>query len=89
MSDQNTYSEIAEDDENHSPKGFDVLQLMFWLCVTVAAGCAGVALTWQDKAGPAAMALLLALGSLGFVLLLWVLRGAGRHIGLFPDRGAA
>ena len=89
MSDQNTYSEIAEDDENNSAKGFDVLQLMFWLCVTVAAGCAGVALTWQDKAGPAAMALLLALGSLGFVLLLWVLRGAGRHIGLFPDRGAA
>lgn len=89
MSDQNAYSGLADEETEETSKGFDVLQLLFWLSVTVAAGGAGVALTWQDKVGPASMALLLALGSLGFVLLLWVLRGAGRHIGLFPERGAA
>ena len=89
MSDINEFSEIAEDDAKQSSKGLDVLQLLFWLSVTVAAGCAGVALTWQDRSGPAAMALILAFGSLGLVLLLWVLRGAGRHLGLFPSRGAA
>ena len=88
MSDNNEFT--GEPEQDHTPsKGLDVLQLMFWGCVTIAAGCAGVALTWQDKSGPAAVALLIALGSLGFVLLLWVMRGAGRQLGLFPERGAA
>ena len=70
-------------------RGFDPIQLLFWLCLAVAAGAAGIALTWQSEAGMAAPVLLIAMGSLGMVLLLWVLRGAGRRLGLFPDRGAA
>ncbi len=87
MSDMNDL--INHDDEDETPKKVDILQTAFWLCVILAGGAAGVALTWQEKVGPAAPILLIALGCLAMVLLLWVLRGAGRRIGLFPERGAA
>ncbi|MEM6627227.1 MAG: ATP-binding protein [Pseudomonadota bacterium] len=75
----------AEADE----KSFDFLQLAFWLSLTISAGAAGVAVTWSDAVGSAGVILLLALVAMGVVFVLWVLRGAGRKIGLFPDRGAA
>ncbi len=70
-------------------KGFDYLQLGFWAALVVAGGAAGMALTWSDAVGPAGAVLVIALGTMGLVLVLWAVRGAGRRLGVFPERGAA
>jgi two-component system cell cycle sensor histidine kinase/response regulator CckA len=70
-------------------KGFDYLQLGFWAALVVAGGAAGMALTWSDAVGPAGAVLVIALGAMGLVLVLWAVRGAGRRLGVFPERGAA
>jgi two-component system cell cycle sensor histidine kinase/response regulator CckA len=48
-----------------------------------------MALTWSDAVGPAGAVLVIALGAMALVLVLWVMRGAGRKLGMFPERGAA
>ncbi|HOY78971.1 MAG TPA: response regulator [Hyphomonadaceae bacterium] len=70
-------------------KGFDFIQLGFWAALAVAGGAAGMALTWSDAVGPAGAVLVIALGAMALVLVLWVMRGAGRKLGMFPERGAA
>src|SRR5262245_66486211 len=70
-------------------KGFDYLQLGFWLALTVAGGAAGMALTWSQAVGPAGAVLVIALGAMALGLVRWMMRGAGRRLGLFPGRGAA
>ena len=70
-------------------KGFDFIQLAFWVLLTVAGGAAGMALTWSDAVGPSGVVLVIALGAMALVLVLWAMRGAGRKLGVFPERGAA
>jgi two-component system cell cycle sensor histidine kinase/response regulator CckA len=70
-------------------KGFDYLQLGFWAALTLAGGAAGMALTWSEAVGPAGAVLVIALGAMALVLVLWAMRGAGRKLGVFPERGAA
>lgn len=70
-------------------KGFDYIQLGFWAALAIAGGAAGMALTWSDAVGPAGAVLVVALGAMALVLVLWVVRGAGRKLGMFPERGAA
>lgn len=70
-------------------KGFDFIQLGFWAALVVAGGAAGMALTWSDAVGPAGAVLVIALAAMGLVLVLWAVRGAGRKLGVFPERGAA
>jgi two-component system cell cycle sensor histidine kinase/response regulator CckA len=70
-------------------KGLDVLQMVFWLALSVAGAAAGMALTWREAVGPSGAVLLIALGAMGLVLALWLFKGAGRKLGLFPERGAA
>jgi len=70
-------------------KGFDFLQLGFWVALVIAGGAAGMALTWSDAVGPAGAVLVIALGAMVLVLVLWAVRGAGRKLGVFPERGAA
>jgi two-component system cell cycle sensor histidine kinase/response regulator CckA len=70
-------------------KGFDFIQLGFWAALVVAGGAAGMALTWSDAVGPAGAVLVIALGAMALVLILWAVRGAGRKLGVFPERGAA
>jgi two-component system, cell cycle sensor histidine kinase and response regulator CckA len=70
-------------------KGFDYIQLGFWSALVVAGGAAGMALTWSDAVGPAGAVLVIALAAMGLVLVLWAVRGAGRRLGVFPERGAA
>src|SRR5262245_17313162 len=70
-------------------KGFDYLQLGFWAALTIAGGAAGMALTWSEAVGPAGAVLVIALGAMALVLVLWAMRGAGRKLGVFPERGAA
>ena len=70
-------------------KGFDFIQLGFWAALVVAGGAAGMALTWSEAVGPAGAVLVIALGAMALVLILWAVRGAGRKLGVFPERGAA
>ncbi|HEY7800558.1 MAG TPA: ATP-binding protein, partial [Hyphomonadaceae bacterium] len=70
-------------------KGFDYLQLGFWAALTIAGGAAGMALTWSEAVGPAGVVLVIALGAMALVLVLWAMRGAGRKLGVFPEKGAA
>ncbi|MEM7767169.1 MAG: response regulator [Pseudomonadota bacterium] len=69
--------------------GVDLLQLVFWSCLLAAAAAAAVAIAWPQAVGTSGPILLIAMGSAGMVFLLWVLRGAGRKLGLFPERGSA
>src|SRR5690606_12393003 len=70
-------------------KGFDYLQLGFWAALAVAGAAAGMALTWSDAVGPSGAVLVIALGIMALLLVVWVMRGAGRKLGVFPERGAA
>src|ERR1700750_1736337 len=81
--------EIAETPAHTPHKGFDWLQIGFWSALAVAGGAAGVALTWSQAVGPSGAVLVIALGAMGLVLTLWLMKGAGRRLGVFPERGAA
>ncbi|MEZ5937999.1 MAG: response regulator [Hyphomonadaceae bacterium] len=72
-----------------SGRGFDFLQLGFWMALAIAGGAAGMALTWRDAVGPAGAVLVVALAAMGLLLAVWAMRGAGRRLGVFPERGAA
>ncbi len=67
----------------------DVLQLLFWISLIIAVAAATVSIAWRDAVGEAGSILLIAFASTGMVVLLWLARGAGRWLGLFPERGAA
>lgn len=69
--------------------GFDVLQALFWGCLLLAVAAATVAIVWPSAVGATGPILLIAMAAGGMVFLLWVLRGAGRRLGLFPERGSA
>ncbi len=81
--------EVAETPAHPGGKGFDWLQIAFWTSLAVAGGAAGVALTWSQAVGPSGAVLVIALGAMALVLTLWLMKGAGRRLGIFPERGAA
>lgn len=86
--DQNDHEKI-ETPDSAPRKGFDWIQLAFWAALVVAGGAAGMALTWSEAVGPAGGVLVIALGAMTLVLVMWAVRGAGRKLGVFPERGAA
>jgi two-component system cell cycle sensor histidine kinase/response regulator CckA len=86
--DHNDYEKIETPDPAPR-KGFDWIQLAFWAALVVAGGAAGMALTWGEAVGPAGGVLVIALGAMTLVLVMWAVRGAGRKLGVFPERGAA
>lgn len=67
----------------------DLLQLAFWGCLLIAVAAASVAIAWPDAVGGTGPVLLISMAAGGMVFLLWVLKGAGRRLGLFPNKGAA
>ncbi|MBD3770447.1 MAG: response regulator [Rhodobacterales bacterium] len=67
----------------------DVMQLLFWGCLLISIAAASVALAWPKASGAPGPILLIAMGSGGLVFLLWTVRGAGRMLGLFPEKGSA
>jgi two-component system cell cycle sensor histidine kinase/response regulator CckA len=69
--------------------GFDPLQALFWGCLLLAVAAATVAIVWPSAVGATGPILLIAMAAGGMVFLLWVMRGAGRRLGLFPERGSA
>lgn len=74
--------------ENTSPK-VDILQLVFYGMVLVAVAAASIAIAWPDAVGESGSIMLISMAASGLVFLLWILRGAGRRLGMFPERGAA
>ncbi|MEM1149516.1 MAG: response regulator [Pseudomonadota bacterium] len=78
-----------EDGAEPGRSGVDVLQLLFWASLLVAVAAASVAIAWPAAVGSTGPILLIAMAAGGMVFLLWVLRGAGRRLGLFPDRALA
>ncbi|MEM8616009.1 MAG: PAS domain-containing protein, partial [Pseudomonadota bacterium] len=71
-----------------SPSRFDWLQAAFWACLMLAVAAASVAIAWPSAVGGTGPVLLISMAAGGMVFLLWIIRGAGRRMGLFPDRGA-
>ncbi|MBA3068316.1 MAG: response regulator [Hyphomonas sp.] len=67
----------------------DLLQLAFWGCLLLSIAAASVSLARPHASGATGSILLITMASGGLVFLLWTVRGAGRFIGLFPERGAA
>lgn len=69
--------------------GIDFMQLCFWglLLITVAAAC--VALVWPQAGGKTWIMSMISMATFGVVALLWLWQGAGRQLGLFPERGLA
>ncbi len=89
--DVNTDTKTASDQNSEAtPKsgGLDLFQGVFWLSLLVAVVAACVAIIIPDAVGQTGPVLLIALASGGMVFLVWVLRGAGKKLGLFPSRGA-
>ena len=83
--DQETTAEMSELPERGR---VDFMQLSFWICLLVSIAAASVALAWPNASGAPGPILLIAMASGGLVFLLWSVRGAGRMLGLFPERGS-
>ncbi|MBR9834321.1 MAG: response regulator [Alphaproteobacteria bacterium] len=66
----------------------DWLQLAFWACLMLAVAAASATAAWPNAGGPTGLILLISMAAGGMVFLLWIIRGAGRRMGLFPERGA-
>ncbi len=82
-------SEIEPEADKGSPLGqIDWLQMTFWGALLVAVAAAGATAAWPDAGGSMGLVLLIAMAAGGMVFLLWIIRGAGRRMGLFPERGA-
>ncbi len=86
---------IVEDAENAAAQTgearprVDIFQLLFWGCLLMSIAAASVALAWPNASGSNGPILLIAMAAGGLVFLLWSVRGAGRFLGLFPERGSA
>lgn len=85
-----TSVELSETDAKSSLAGrLDIMQLAFWGCLLLSIAAASIALAWPSAVGATGPVLLIAMAAGGLVFLLWIVRGAGRRLGLFPERGAA
>ncbi|MEM1035399.1 MAG: ATP-binding protein [Pseudomonadota bacterium] len=82
----NVVNEVDSEMEPRAP--LDWLQIGFWSCLLFAVAAASTTLAWPQAGGPAGIILLIAMAAGGMIFLLWILRGAGRRMGLFPERGA-
>jgi len=68
------------------PARFDWQLIAFWILAAMVAGAAGVAIGAPSAVGTLGSILLISLAAGGLVLLLWLMQGPGRKLGLFPTR---
>ncbi len=83
--------EMPEQTPDARPNPFariDWLQMAFWGCLMFAVAAASATAAWPNAGGPTGLLLLISMAAGGMVFLLWIIRGAGRKMGLFPERGA-
>ena len=83
--------ETPETETPPSPpdRKIDFAQLFFYAMVLVAVAAASVAIAWPDAVGNTGSVMLISMAAFGLVFLLWIIRGAGKRLGMFPERGAA
>ncbi|GAB5459813.1 MAG: cell cycle histidine kinase CckA [Henriciella sp.] len=79
---------VGESKKTFAIGHIDWLQLAFWSCLILAVAAASATAAWPTAGGPTGLILLIAMAAGGMVFLLWIIRGAGRKMGLFPERGA-
>ncbi len=84
-----TPEETDADTGSAAGRKVDLFQLGFWACLLLSIAAASVSLVRPHASGATGSILLITMASGGLVFLLWTVRGAGRFIGLFPERGAA
>lgn len=72
-----------------APARFDWQLIAFWILAAMVAGAAGVAIGAPSAVGTLGSILLISLAAGGLVLLLWLMQGPGRKLGLFPTRDLA
>ena len=77
------------DVEKPAKASVDYMQLAFWSLLLVALATACVALLLPGKGGPIWLMTMISMGTFLVVSILWLWRGAGRRLGLFPERGLA
>lgn len=68
------------------PARFDWQLIAFWILAAMVAGAAGVAIGAPSAVGTLGSILLISLAAGGLVLLLWLMQGPGRKLGVFPTR---
>ena len=67
----------------------DYMQLAFWGLILVTVAAASVALVSPEAGGKTWLMTMICMATFGVVSLLWLIRGAGSSLGLFPERGLA
>lgn len=68
---------------------FDAPRALFWAALAIGLAAAGVAVAAGPTVGRAGALLLIAVAAAGMVFLVWLSRGAGKAVGLFPGRDEA
>ncbi len=82
-------TDISDPGLQRSRAGFDGARAMFWVALAIGLASAGVAVAAGPSVGRAGAILLIAMAAAGMVFLVWLSRGTGKAVGLFPERGAA
>ena len=82
-------SDIEQNKLQKQSARIDYMQLVFWVLLLVAVAAACVALVWPKAGGATWMMTMISMATFFLVSILWLWRGAGRRLGLFPERGLA
>ncbi|MDX2233980.1 MAG: ATP-binding protein [Hyphomonadaceae bacterium] len=82
-------SELSHPDAQRPRPALDAPRALFWAALAVGLASAGVAVAAGPSVGRAGALLLIAMAAAGMVFLVWLSRGTGKAVGLFPARGAA
>ena len=82
-------TDISDPGLQRSRAEFDGARALFWVALAIGLASAGVAVAAGPSVGRAGAVLLIAMAAAGMVFLVWLSRGTGKAVGLFPERGAA
>ncbi|MDZ4775635.1 MAG: ATP-binding protein [Alphaproteobacteria bacterium] len=73
----------------HGRQGLDAPRVLFWAALMMGIASVGVVVAAGASVGRAGALLLIAMAAAGMVFIVWLLRGNGKAVGLFPGKGAA
>ena len=82
-------TDMTDPGDQRTRAAFDAPRALFWAALAVGLASVGVAVAAGPSVGRAGALLLIAVAAAGMVFLVWLSRGSGKAVGLFPERGAA
>jgi two-component system, cell cycle sensor histidine kinase and response regulator CckA len=82
-------TDVSHPGPERTRPAFDAPRALFWAALALGLAAAGVAVAAGPSVGRAGAVLLIAMAAAGMVFLVWLSRGTGKAVGLFPQRGAA